>query len=136
MMVYLAGASAEVELCEWYRDRLLAAGVEIAHNWMASVRSDPERRDNEIPIKDRRRIAASCANAVAGADVFWLMVPQDPSVHVTIGAWVELGIAFGSARTSIIVSGPWCTIFADLSDRFTEHDHALDHIVSLKKECA
>jgi len=125
--VYLAGASAEVDVCEWYRDRLLASGVEIVHNWMASVRANPERRDNEVPRRDRKRIAATCANHVASADVFWLLVPREP----TIGAWVELGIAFGSARPAIVASGPWATIFMDLTDRFTEHEHAFEHIVGL-----
>ncbi len=127
MRVYVAGASAEVDVCEWYRDRLLAAGVDVAHNWMASVRANPERRDNEIPRRDRKRIAATCANSVAVADVFWLLAPKG----MTIGAWVELGIAFGSARPTIIVSGPWKTVFGDLADQFTEHEHAFDHIVGL-----
>jgi hypothetical protein len=127
MRIYLAGASAEVDVCEWYRDRLLTAGVDVVHNWMASVRSDPERRDNEVPRRDRKRIAATCANHVASVDVFWLLIPKGS----TVGAWVELGIAFGSARPAIIVSGPWATVFGDLADQFTEHEHAFEHIVGL-----
>lgn len=127
LRIYLAGASAEVELCERYRDRLRAAGVEVAHDWMSGVRANHRRHDRALPDKERRRIAARNANAVASADVFWILVPQTP----TIGAWVELGIAFGSARPAIIVSGPWRSIFADLADQFSEHEHAFDHIVDL-----
>jgi|HubBroStandDraft_1064217.scaffolds.fasta_scaffold38917_6 hypothetical protein len=131
MRLYLAGASAEVEVCEWYRDRLLAEGVEIVHNWMAGVRANPERRDNEIPRRDRKRIAATCANYVTEADVFWLLSPRES----TIGAWVELGIAFGSARSTIVVSGPWRSVFGDLADlQFTEHAHAFEHIVGMMTE--
>jgi len=127
MIVYLAGGSSEVEVCEFWRDRLLARSIEIAHNWMASVRANPERRDNEIPRRDRKRIAATCANLVASTDVFWLLIPRG----ATVGAWVELGIAFGSARPAIVVSGPWTTVFGDLADQFTEHEHAFQHIVDL-----
>lgn len=126
LRVYIAGASAEVELCERYRDRLHANGIDV-HDWMSRVRANPRRHDRAIPETERRRIAAQNANAVASADVFWLLIPET----TTIGAWVELGIAFGSARPAIIVSGPWRSIFADLADQFSSHEHAFDHVVEL-----
>lgn len=128
LRVYIAGASAEVDLCERYRDRLHAHGIDV-HDWMSRVRTNPHRHDRAIPEAERRRIAAQNANAVAIADVFWLLVPETP----TIGAWVELGIAFGSARPAVLVSGPFAlrSIFADLADGFTEHEHAFDHVVEL-----
>lgn len=126
MKCYVASASAEVALCERYRDRLRALRVEV-HDWMGRVRANPHRHDRAIPEAERRRIAAQNANAVASADVFWLLVPETP----TIGAWVELGIAFGSARPVIIVSGPWRSIACDLADQFSSHEHAFDHVVEL-----
>jgi hypothetical protein len=125
---YIASASAEFELCARYRDRLRVAGVEVTHDWMETVRANPFRSDRDLSRQDRIRIAAACANGVVSADVFWLLLPAN---RTTIGAWVELGIAYGSARPKIVVSGPWQTAFTDLADQFTEHEHAFDHVVDL-----
>lgn len=142
-LVYLAGASADLETCERYRDRLRAAGLEIARDWMADIRENAARGrpDHEIPADERKAYAESDLRGVYACDVFWLLVPSNAS----IGAWVEFGWALATRalrqlqagewnrRPLIIASGPWRSIFTDLVRREDDHERAFDLILDVAR---
>ena len=84
--VYVAGASAEIERCERFRDRCIAAGHAVTFDWMAHVRSTGSA--NTGLTREQRELAAlACLDGAGVADVFILLFPR----AVTIGAWVEYG---------------------------------------------
>lgn len=151
--IYVAGASAQIELIECLLAKLIEAGWIITVDWCAAVRAAGNVASPEDPAT-RRSAALLDLEGVATADVLWLVQPEGSSTST--GAWVELGFALalrmnattvralhldGSLAKSleyttrsglpvIVVSGTSrkC-IFADLADyRFQSHDDALDYI--------
>jgi hypothetical protein len=127
MNFYLSGASAELALCESYRDRLLWAGHKITLDWMARTRAN-STADARLSVREQARIAQGDLWAADNAGIFWLLLPG-AGVH-TIGAWVEFGYVLGLEDAPIvIVSGPWNSIFDQLGQRrFETHEEAFAHI--------
>jgi hypothetical protein len=153
--IYVAGASAQIELNEKFRDKLREAGWIITFDWAAKVREVGNASPDDPEI--RREAALADLKGVADADVLWLLQP-DPTSTST-GAWVELGAAIsrrdiyrriwigwnglggigwdGTLKDAlkdvvIVASGlsKKC-IFSDLVDyRFQSHDDAFDYIVN------
>ncbi len=141
--IYVAGASAQIELIEKYRDMLRAAGWIITFDWAAKVREVGNASPDDPEI--RRGAALADLKGVADASVLWLVQPDATSTST--GAWVELGAAItrreiyrkcvrdwdeASVQDVIVVasgSSKKC-IFSDLADyRFQSHDDALEYIV-------
>lgn len=126
--IYLAGASAEVGLCERYRDRLREAGFTITHDWMADVRAHEAvgLGEWELPLNVRRASAMECLVGVEQAGIVWVLLPKGQS----IGAWVELGYALSRATSGLapdlklVVSGGWRSIFGDLAVHYAFHEAA------------
>lgn len=131
--IYLAGASAEVALCERYRDRLQEAGFTITHDWMRDVRAHEAAGlgEWELPINVRRASAMGCLAGVDQASLVWVLLPKGQS----IGAWVELGYALRLATSApapdfkVVVSGGWRSIFGDLAIHYTHHEIAFAAII-------
>jgi hypothetical protein len=132
--IYIAGASANIELHERFNREVIAAGWTITCDWCAAVRAAGNVASPDDPAV-RREAALADLEGVATADVFWLVQPNPTSTST--GSWVEIGFALG-LRTKlerlglpkIVVSGTSrkC-IFADLADyRFQSHDDALEFI--------
>ncbi len=103
--VYVAGASADWERAkvrmDWVRSH---PGLTLAYDWVADVvkyRVEGGKSDAELTDGERFSLAGSDVSAVVRCDIFWLLVPHDT---VTVGAWVELGVAIGEGR-SVVVSG-------------------------------
>jgi hypothetical protein len=96
--IYVAGASAEVERAERWRDALLATGrFTLTHDWMAQVRAAREEghaTDRTLAEGDRVHHARADWGAVLTAHVVWLLLPEKPST----GCWVELGMALEHQR--------------------------------------
>jgi hypothetical protein len=150
--IYVAGASAQIELIECMLAKLIEAGWVITCDWCAAVRAAGNVASPDDP-QVRREAALADLEGVATADVFWLVQPD--STSTSTGSWVELGFALAlrvnvpmahvlggnegirhvlagerPGLPRIVVSGASrkC-IFADLCDyRFREHDDALDFI--------
>jgi hypothetical protein len=141
--IYVAGASAQIELIERYLSCLRAAGWTITVDWCAAVRRAGNVASPDDPAV-RRAAATEDLKGVATADVIWLVQPEGSSTST--GAWVELGYALcereyrlatvmkiGECVTTplhIVVSGTSrkC-IFSDLADyRFQSHEDAFDFI--------
>lgn len=129
MKVYIAGASAELDLIEFYRDRVVEVGHTISLDWAHEVRAhDGEGNPRDMPHYERNRIARTdLVEGVEQAQVLWLLVPEKPS----IGCWVELGYALGIecsvGRLTILISGDTSkSIFTAMADHlFPLHADAL-----------
>jgi hypothetical protein len=133
MKIYLSGASKNIELCEQYRDQLLAAGHTLAHDWMKGIRDHGGVSDADTDRYQQKKIAQIDLRAATECQIFWLLLPT-VEIH-TIGAWVELGAALTSNTSPvIIVSGPWRSIFETLADhRFSDHRTAAAWILNRPK---
>lgn len=134
--VYLAGGSSEVESCGWWMQRLKDAGHTVTHDWTASVRAAvlAGRGANPRDAGDIERglWVKEDFGGVESADIFWLLIPQAP----TIGAWAELGYASG-LETSIIISGDWRkSIFTSLADVLCETHEEAFAIITGHREAA
>lgn len=137
--IYVAGASAQIELIELYMDKLRVAGWTITFDWTVPVREVGNASPDDLEI--RRSAALADLEGVFTARVLWLAQPDTSSTST--GAWVELGaaitkrvlaerfvgVAIGPVTVVVSGSSKKC-IFSDLADyRFESHDDALDFIV-------
>lgn len=134
--IYVAGASAELDLVRGYIARLRDAGHEITFDWTGEV-AQWGSSAAALTEEQRRGLAKKDIDAIMAAEVFWLLVPS----AVTQGAWIELGVALTRARLRgveevgfvgpVVVSGSDACIFTLLADkRFETHDEALAFLVS------
>ena len=135
--IYVAGASAQIELIEKYLGKLRAAGWTITFDWTIPVREVGNASPDDPQI--RRAAALADLAGVLAARVLWLVQPDATSTST--GAWVELGSAItkrvlaekftGIGPVSVVASGSSMKcIFSDLADyRFQSHDDAFDFIV-------
>lgn len=128
--VYVAGASAEVEMVVIYMTKLREGGVHITHDWTPDVLRQGGAADALVPSAERLRMVSADFAGVAAADILWLVVPASDS----IGCWAELGYAHG-VGTPIIASGPCVmrTIFTEFALQFTTHDDALAYLLRRAK---
>jgi len=136
--IYLAGASAEVDMCESYMRLLRDAGYTVAHDWPAGIRQAAldgyAANPRNAPEEKRHAWAIDDMVGVKECSTFWMLIPEKP----TIGAWVELGGALAwTHRDRIertIVSGDWrVSIFTSLADyRFDSHAEAFAHLTGAK----
>jgi hypothetical protein len=127
--IYLSGASAELSLCETYRDQLIAEGWTLTLDWMKKIR-EVGIADQHLDTFSQRRVAYDDLCAAGKADVFWLILPN---LHNTIGAWVELGWVLAlEDQPEIVISGSWRSIFDQTTtNRFHTHNEAFDFIQKL-----
>jgi len=131
MTVYVAGASAELDLVSGYMAKLLEAGVTVTFDWPANIRAVGNANPREASVGSRMQWSEEDLRGVYDAHTFWLLVPAGP----TIGAWVEYGYAW-ALRRRIVVSGDHLkTIFTSLADHaFQTHDEALAFIIRRSKQ--
>jgi hypothetical protein len=137
--IYVAGASAQIDLIEAFIARLREAGWEITFDWTEKVREVGNASPDDPTI--RRAAALADLDGVRRAYVLWLVQPDATSTST--GAWVELGAAqerrtlslkypdAGFDPVLIVVSGSSrkC-IFSDLADRrFESHEDALEFLL-------
>ena len=126
--IYVAGASAEAELCASWMRRLEAAGHVITLDWTVDVLANRALGvpDDALSWKDRYDYAHADLAAVLAADFLWVIAHASGGC----GQRVELGIALGLRETRmqyrprIAVSGPVRTIFGALVDEYTTHEAA------------
>lgn len=128
MKIYLAGASRELDLIRGYRDKLVAAGHVVTHDWVAVLGEfiAAARKESDLDYEEMRSFSGEDLYGVRRAEAFWLLVPEAPS----IGCWVELGHAIHVAmmrKTTIVVSGneKKSIFLAQGHQFFPTHDAAL-----------
>ena len=128
--IYLSGASAELSLCEQWRDELILSGFILTLDWMRKIRNIGIA-DTHLDAEEQRHIARMDLQGVQDSEIFWLILPE--TSH-TFGAWVELGYALGlQDRPSIVISGRWRSIFDQLADhRFVTHEDAFTFIQTFR----
>lgn len=126
-IVYVAGASAEIDQCEHWMGRLRALGHRISYDWCANIRRVGNANPREATEEQRHEWSRTDIDAALVSDVFWLLMPTRP----TVGAWVEFGAVRQTGGPRTLVSGDWrASIFTSLADeRFDKHEDALDWIV-------
>lgn len=135
MRIYLAGGSAEMDLCASYMTRLRDAGHDITYDWAGNVRKVGAANPRGASECDRQAWSLDDLDGVRAAETFWLLVPE----KLSIGCWVEFGVAFRhSATRRLIVSGDWRkTIFTSLADeRYDTHEEAFEAIAQQRKGAA
>ena len=146
--IYIAGASAELERCESFRDACRAMGYVVTFDW-AVVRRASSKTDAELTPSERAEIKGACYRGAASCDVFVLLLPgigdgdafgMAPRLH-TIGAWCELGYAeatrhqvtLGHGSREIIVVGesPERTVFAAGLPHYATDEAALRQLAEM-----
>lgn len=90
--IYIAGASAELERCEAFRDACVAMGYALTFDWMANVREHGQANGN-IGTSARRHAKNEAYYGATRCDAFVLLLTRRVgwTTTSTIGAWVELG---------------------------------------------
>ena len=114
MLVYVAGASRELERAEAFIASLRLRGHEVTHDWTVDVRASRVAGvvDEQLSDQDAQRYAETELDAVVQAQLLVLLAPEQS----TSGAWVEYGVAI-AAGLPILVVGPRarCSIFTRLA---------------------
>ena len=142
MKIYVAGASAQIDLVEGFIAALKKHSHTITFDWTVVVRRAGSASPDDLDV--RRAAAESDLRGVERSDLMWLVQPDEASTST--GAWVELGYAHAlkdlrgrsvgvraAAPPVLVVSGASkkC-IFSDLADhRFASHDDALAFILEM-----
>lgn len=136
--IYVAGASAEIDIVRGYMAQLTANGWQITYDWTQAV-SKFGSAGEALTDEAKRELALKDLGGVYAAHVFWMLVPQ----NLSVGAWIELGAAithrddpdrhdypYKDCTPRIVVSGTTDSIFALLADkRFATHDEALEWLI-------
>lgn len=118
--IYVSGSSREIDIVKPYVEKLKILGYFITEDWTDKVQFPGE--DFKVSVGDRKQAATLEIRGVEEAIMFWLLVPE----ALSIGAWVELGLAIRSCQY-VIVSGPKikCTVFTEAaSHQFLTHEEA------------
>ncbi len=107
--IYIAGASAELERCEAFRDACVAMGYRVTFDWMANIRRVGAANEG---VSDAEAIA--CAkksdHGIEDADVFVLLLKPDG--RASFGAAQEFGYARAvTIRPRLLVVGRNPSVF-------------------------
>lgn len=134
LSVYVAGSSDEMPRVRRAMERVRAAGMTVAHDWVLSIEdAGGIANDEHAESWARRALAKECLYAVARANALWLLAPETGHGR---GAFVELGYALSFDRMDyrVIVSGRRhaCSIFTALGIEVVEDDRALDCLIAFR----
>lgn len=88
-LVYVAGSSGELERARRAMAYLRAAGLEVAHDWVAEVERVGVANPADATRAQRSGWAVSCLLGLTDASAVWLLAPEVE----TRGAWLEIGYA-------------------------------------------
>lgn len=133
--VYVSASSQERQRARCCLDHVRESPeLELTHDWLI-VMEETEADGAPTPAH-LQNCAQNDLEGVTEADVFWLLLPESPSV----GAWVELGWALAirsmHEQVRIITSGPGNqNLFTLLSDVHFETDlEALEFIKTFARD--
>jgi hypothetical protein len=123
--IYVAGASADIDILEAWIRRLVEVGFDITFDWTKQVRQVGAANPRDASWEDRLTWANQDREGVLKAQYFWLLIP---SAKPSIGCWIEYGMATNSTfhRPVGFISGDIeSTIFSAWADhRFKLHEAA------------
>lgn len=106
--VYLAGASAEIERARFNAQRMREADIHVMSTWVDVIGKVGAANPRDATPEQLTKWTLRDLEEVKAADVLWLQLPA-VDVH-TIGAWIELGIAYSEGVT-VLMSGIHRPIF-------------------------
>ena len=101
MKLYIAGASAEIERCEAFRDAAVALGYEITADWMAMIQLCDGAANHGLSPEARHAARSLAVYGIHQCDLFVLLMPRPPAT--TIGAWYEWNRAESAGKRCLIV---------------------------------
>lgn len=106
MMIYVAGASRELDRVEAFITVARLRGHELTHDWTVPVRASriAGKTDADHTDEEAAAYASEDLQGIVTADAFVLLAPAEGGS----GAWAELGFALGSFRGPILVAGEHC----------------------------
>lgn len=117
-LVYVAGASAELERAESAIRRARAQGLVVTYDWPISFRAaQATGGDDSLGRADRYRVACEDRDGVLRARALWLLAPRRGST----GAGFELGLAYAWGK-HVVVSGENRHLFASLAHVEVDRD--------------
>lgn len=104
--VYVAGSSQELARVRAVQAALCAAGCAITHDWTQSVEAAGSGSPETVTPTDELEAWFADLRGVCAADIVVVLAPRAPAT--TIGAWVELGVAWGYGVPVVLVGNqPW-----------------------------
>lgn len=106
--VYLAGASAEIERARANAQRLREADIHVMSTWIDVIGKVGAANPKDATPEQLTKWTLRDLEEVEQADVLWLQLPA--LTVQTVGAWIELGIAY-KAHVTVLMSGPHRPIF-------------------------
>lgn len=121
MKIYIAGASKEPDRVRKMMNMVAEHQyLELTLDWLAAIADEPAK-DEDLSPEEREGYATRDLDAVAAADVIWLLAPKGAGK----GAWIEYGyaLALGAQRTTVVsgATGKF-SIFSACADREFESD--------------
>jgi len=117
--IYVAASSREVNRVRAAYAAVAASGWTLTHDWLTPLLANLDRgvRDTDLSRDDMVRYACADLDAIARADVLWVLAPRE----LTKGAWFETGYAYGIG-VPIVVSGGCPSLFLSLADHVLDDD--------------
>lgn len=106
--VYLAGASSEIERARFNAQRMRDADIHVMSTWVEVIGKAGSANPAHATPEQLTKWTLRDLEEVKTADVLWLQLPALDK-H-TVGAWIELGIAY-SSNVIVLMSGPHRPIF-------------------------
>lgn len=129
--VYVAGSSQEMDRASKWINAISDLPTHmITLDWTKKIRESGS--SNPQHWTPERKTAAACEtlDAVADADLFWLLVPNG----VSQGCWVELGVAYGSGRPIYASGRHHIPFFGSVAHHaYGSDDHAFAEIAKRGK---
>ena len=90
--VYVAGSSQEMNRASKWINAINELSTHmITLDWTRKIRDAGSSNPQHWTMEQKTAAACETLDAVADADVFWMLVPNTRSQ----GSWVELGVAYG-----------------------------------------
>lgn len=141
--IYVAAPSRDLDRYRAFVDRARERGLEVTYDWAALIVEAQRQGLTDATITEDYARTAALADATGVRDCSVLVLLAPRSGEITVGAWVELGIALGlrTARPSrkplIVVAGGvridrprQYAIFEELADVCVQNDEQALHVVS------
>jgi len=128
MRIYVAGSGRDLARVRTVQKALREHGHEITYDWTSDIEHNGSTAESDLDPVVAAAYAVADAQAVLDARAFVLVLPQT----LSIGSWVEFGIAIGTRRKQEIFSigdNPYRTIFGHLA---THVDGIGDLILALR----
>lgn len=121
MRVYIAASSGDIERVKWAMEALRYRGHVVTHDWVAEVEKNGEGNPAQATPYQRECWAQDDLEGIDNCDVFWLLMPDDPS----FGAGWESGYAYSEGKRMVVSGAFEKSIFPALVNCYRFDSQAL-----------